>query len=134
MEDNVIICGQLICTGFPSVNLLLSADAFRETLDAFDIQGPRVDWNDVRVAPGFSVWKWKQFTLSSKSAWQHGYEQPSTVENILAVTDPLLEGKEPSGELESIKSKDNTDLVQIGLNEWKYVNGTPGSGPGCANQ
>jgi hypothetical protein len=69
--------------------------AFRETLDAFDIHGPKIDWSSVRVTPGFSVWKWKEFTPSTKSAWRHGYDQPSTVENILAVTDPLLEGKEP---------------------------------------
>jgi hypothetical protein len=67
--------------------------AFRETLDAFDISGPQVDWSSVRVTPGFSVWKWKEFTPSTKSAWMGGYDQSSTVDHILAITDPLLEGK-----------------------------------------
>jgi hypothetical protein len=67
--------------------------AFRETLNAFDIQGPRVDWSSVRVAPGFSV---RVYTFV-EIGWKLGYDQPSTVENILAITDPLLDGMNPPG-------------------------------------
>jgi hypothetical protein len=85
--------------------------AFRETLDAFDISGPQVDWSSVRVTPGFSVWKWKEFTPSTKSAWMGGYDQSSTVDHILAITDPLLEGKIPPVEVPSFDKQQAVDAV-----------------------
>lgn len=67
--------------------------AFREALDAFGIKGPYVDWSRKRVSPGFSAWKLKTSTATSKSAWLRGYEQPSTVERIVAAIAPLQEAE-----------------------------------------
>ena len=69
--------------------------AFREALDAFGIKGPYVDWSRKRVSPGFSVWKLKTQTSTKKSAWLRGYEQPSTVDSIVAATAPFQEAETP---------------------------------------
>lgn len=58
--------------------------AFREALPAFGIKGPYIDWSHTSISPGFSVWKWKTYTAANKSAWKRGYEQPSTIDNIVA--------------------------------------------------
>jgi len=69
--------------------------AFREKLNAFGIEGPRADWNHEALAPGFSVWMWRDDSGKSRSAWNLGYREPATVDNVRAVTDALLDGKEP---------------------------------------
>ncbi len=78
--------------------------AFRETLGAFYIEGPRVDWSKQRVAPGFSVWMWKEYTPRTKSAWHRGYDQTAAVRDILAVTDALLAGNVPPLEEDALPS------------------------------
>jgi hypothetical protein len=66
--------------------------SFREILDAFGIEGASVDWSKIQVTPGFSVWLWKEHTETTKSAWNKGYNQTANIENIEAVTNPLIKG------------------------------------------
>lgn len=67
--------------------------SFREKLGGFGIIGPYVDWNARRLEPGFSVWKLKEQTSASTSAFMQGYDGAPTVEAILAKTNGLLEGQ-----------------------------------------
>jgi len=67
--------------------------AFREALGAFGIKGPYVDWSQKRISPGFSVWKLKTYTATERSAWMRGYEQPSTIGQIVTTTAPLQEAE-----------------------------------------
>jgi len=45
---------------------------------------------------GFSVWILLEDSEARKSAWNPGFEKTPTVEDILDITNPLLEGKDPS--------------------------------------
>ncbi len=65
--------------------------AFRETLTGFGIEGPYADCSV--QAPGFSVWMLREETGSSLSAFMNGYGQKPTVQDILDITNALLEGK-----------------------------------------
>ena len=65
--------------------------AFRETLTGFGIEGPPADCS--AQAPGFSVWMLREESASSTSALMKGYKQDPTVQSILDITTPLLEGK-----------------------------------------
>jgi hypothetical protein len=66
--------------------------SFREVLDAFGIEGPSVDWSKIQLTPGFSVWLWKEHKVTTKSAWNKGYNQSATVEHIEVVIDSMLTG------------------------------------------
>ena len=72
--------------------------SFREKLVGFGIHGPKIDWETKKLEPGFSVWKLKEETESSKSAYMDGYETPLTVQAILDVTNMLLEDRYPDEE------------------------------------
>jgi len=65
--------------------------AFKESLRVSDIEGPQADCS--AEAPGFSVWMLREDTGSSVSAFMKGYSQTPTVQNILDITNALLEGK-----------------------------------------
>jgi len=65
--------------------------AFKETLSVFDIEGPQADCSVPTT--GFSVWMLREETEPSVSAFMNGYNQKPTVEDILDITNPLLEGK-----------------------------------------
>ena len=67
--------------------------AFRDTLSGFGISGPYVDWSTRTLEPGFSVWMIREETSSSLSAIMKGYNQEPTVQDILNITNALLEGK-----------------------------------------
>jgi hypothetical protein len=51
---------------------------------------------------GFSVWILLEDSETEKKAWGPGFEKPPTVQNILDITNPLLEGKVPSTPAASI--------------------------------
>lgn len=55
-----------------------------------------MDWKKVRLEPGFSVWKLAVDTHSETSGFMKGFDQTFTTEDILKVTNTLLEGKTPS--------------------------------------
>jgi hypothetical protein len=65
--------------------------AFREMLTGFGIEGPPADCK--AEASGFSVWMLREETSSSVSAFMNGYNQQPTVQDILDITNGLLEGK-----------------------------------------
>ena len=67
--------------------------AFREALSGFEIEGPYADWSTMTLEPGFSVWMIREETGSSLSAFMNGYNQKPTVQDILKITNALLEGK-----------------------------------------
>jgi len=67
--------------------------AFREVLSGFGIEGPDADWNAMTLEPGFSVWMLREETGSSLSAFMKGYNQKPTVQDILDITNALLETK-----------------------------------------
>lgn len=69
--------------------------SFREKLSGFGIEGPKVEWDEKTLEPGFSVWMLREETSSSKSAFMHGYRVKPTIELILEVTNALLENKTP---------------------------------------
>lgn len=73
--------------------------SFREQLPAFMIIGPHVDWSTQQLEPGFSVWKLTKQTGSSTSAYMTGYAKPPTVDRLLLVTNALLKGEPPLGEI-----------------------------------
>ena len=72
--------------------------SFREKLGGFGIHGPKINWEAKKLEPGFSVWKLKEETSSSKSAFMDGYETIPSVQAILDVTNMLLEGRYPDEE------------------------------------
>ncbi|MHC4521000.1 MAG: hypothetical protein ACYTAS_20600, partial [Planctomycetota bacterium] len=65
--------------------------SFREALGGFDIQGPFVEWEKVKLSPGFSVWMLTSKTIAGTSSIMRGYDVAPTVAGILEVTTPLLE-------------------------------------------
>ena len=69
--------------------------SFRDILGGFGIEGPSVDWSKQRLESGFSVWKLKEQTSTSTSAFMQGYDGRPTVVAILAKTNGLRDA-EPS--------------------------------------
>jgi hypothetical protein len=64
--------------------------SFRDTLSVGRIQGPYVDWSKEVLEPGFSVWMILSESQNSESTLMRGYQQSPTVQDILDVTNPLL--------------------------------------------
>ena len=73
--------------------------SFRDKLDVFGIQGPRVDWSQKKLEPGFSVGMLKE--PNSSSAFMKGYNSTPDVKQILSITNMLLEGKVPKDLLQN---------------------------------
>jgi hypothetical protein len=64
---------------------------FRDTLSVGRIEGPYVDWSKEVLEPGFCVWMILEESESGESSIFQGYKQPPTVQDILDVTNQLLE-------------------------------------------
>ena len=64
--------------------------SFRDTLSVGRIQGPYVDWSKEVLEPGFSVWMILSESQNSESTLMRRYQQSPTVQDILDVTNPLL--------------------------------------------
>lgn len=69
--------------------------SFREIFSLYGIKGPHIDWDQKKLEPGFSVGMLKEQTNTSKSVFLKGYDSTPEVEQILKITDGLLEGKFP---------------------------------------
>jgi hypothetical protein len=69
--------------------------SFREILSLYGIKGPHINWDQKKLEPGFSVGMLKEQTNTSKSVFLKGYDSTPEVEQILKITDGLLEGKFP---------------------------------------
>jgi hypothetical protein len=68
---------------------------FRDTLSVGNIEGPYVDWSKENLEPGFCVWMiLKENSSEGKSAIFRSYHQTPTIQDILNVTNPLLEEKQ----------------------------------------
>jgi len=73
--------------------------AFRETLPIAHIHGPYIDWNRVRLEPGFAVFSFRRFVRSGGTQFYlRGYDVTQTVDAVLAATNPILRGEFPSAE------------------------------------
>ena len=64
--------------------------SFRDTLSVGRIQGPYVDWSKEILEPGFSVWMILSESQSEETTIMRGYQQSPTVQDILDVSNPLL--------------------------------------------
>ena len=69
--------------------------SFREQLTGFEIEGVYVDCSKQSLEPGFSVWILTEKTEKSTSSFMKGYGEAPSVNQIIAVTDMLLEGNLP---------------------------------------
>jgi len=68
---------------------------FRDTLSIGQIEGPYVDWSKEEIEPGFCVWMiLKEISNEGISSIFRGYHQTPTVQDILDVTNPLLDEKQ----------------------------------------
>jgi hypothetical protein len=64
---------------------------FRDTLHVGRIEGPYVDWSKEVLEPGFCVWMILVESESRESSIFRGYNQSPTIQDILDVTNQLLE-------------------------------------------
>jgi hypothetical protein len=64
---------------------------FRDTLHVGRIEGPYADWSKEVLEPGFCVWMILEEREFGESSIFQGYKQSPTVQDILEVTNPLLE-------------------------------------------
>jgi hypothetical protein len=67
---------------------------FRDTLKVGMIEGPYVDWSKETLVPGFCVWMIRVQTSTETSAFFKGYNQKPLLQDILDVTNPLLDEKQ----------------------------------------
>jgi hypothetical protein len=67
---------------------------FRDTLSVGRIEGPYVDWSKQVLEPGFCVWMILEESESGESSIFRGYKQTPTIQDILDVTNQLLEEKQ----------------------------------------
>jgi hypothetical protein len=64
---------------------------FREILPVGQIEGPYVDWGQETLQPGFCAWMIRIESDSGQEAFFQGYHQAPVVQDILDVTNLLLE-------------------------------------------
>jgi hypothetical protein len=64
---------------------------FRDTFSVGSISGPFVDWNNEILEPGYCVWMIRVQTGTETSAFFRGYNQKPDLQDILDITNPLLE-------------------------------------------
>ncbi len=67
---------------------------FRDVLSVGRIQGPYVDWSKENLEPGFCVWMILVENASRESSRFRGYNQIPAVQDVLDITNPLLEEKQ----------------------------------------
>jgi hypothetical protein len=67
---------------------------FRDTLHVGRIEGPYVDWSKEKLEPGFCAWLILVEKGNQESRIMRDYDQTPTVQDILDVTNPLLEEKQ----------------------------------------
>jgi len=70
--------------------------SFRDRSGIAIMRGPHVDWSKVKLEPGFSVYMVREETSNSRSLFLKGYDKVPTVQEIIDITNQLLEGKFPS--------------------------------------